>query len=226
MLAALQRSRSREGNLDHPRTLRARAVARIVTIEESMGATADKSGAGHFHAVRFYRDQDGLARIVAGFLAEGFAAGQPAVVIATPEHRLAILQELGRQSPDVEGFERGGRLFMLDAGETLDEFMIDGMPEAARFRRALTPILGQASGGRKTQPVRAYGEMVDVLWKAGHTVAATRLETLWNALANTHDFSLLCGYSMGSFYKNAAVEEICSHHSHVISADGRATLVT
>jgi len=27
---------------------------------------------------------------------------------------------------------------------------------------------------------------------------------------------------MGSVYKNAAVEEICSHHSHVISTAGDA----
>jgi hypothetical protein len=67
--------------------------------------------------------------------------------------------------------------------------------------------------------------MVDVLWKGGHTVAATRLEMLWNKLAATHDFSLVCGYSMGNFYKDAAIEEICSHHSHILSGTGEAALV-
>ena len=47
----------------------------------------------------------------------------------------------------------------------------------------------------------AYGEMVDVLWKAGQDVAAIRLEMLWNKLAAMHDFALLCGYAMGNFYK-------------------------
>ena len=68
--------------------------------------------------------------------------------------------------------------------------------------------------------------MVDVLWKAGQTVAACRLEALWNALANTHAFSLLCGYAMDNFYKDAAVDEICSHHSHVVSSTGAAAAVT
>ena len=41
----------------------------------------------------------------------------------------------------------------------------------------------------------------------------------------THDFSLVCGYSMGNFYKDAAIEEICSHHSHILSGTGEAALV-
>ncbi len=35
----------------------------------------------------------------------------------------------------------------------------------------------------------------------------------------THDFSLLCGYAMGSFYKDAGMRDICAQHSHVIAAD-------
>jgi DcmR-like sensory protein len=61
--------------------------------------------------------------------------------------------------------------------------------------------------------VRACGEMVDVLWKRNQTAAATRVEMLWNELAQSHDFSLLCGYSMGNFYKDAAQDDICRHHT-------------
>jgi hypothetical protein len=43
-----------------------------------------------------------------------------------------------------------------------------------------------ASRGRENATVRAYGEMVDLLWKDGLEEAAIRLETLWNELANTH----------------------------------------
>jgi hypothetical protein len=67
--------------------------------------------------------------------------------------------------------------------------------------------------------------MVDLLWKDGLTVAAIRLEVLWNQLAMTHDFSLLCGYAMGNFYKDAEIEDICRQHSHAISAEGTATPV-
>ena len=47
------------------------------------------------------------------------------------------------------------------------------------------------------------------------SAAAIKLEMLWNHLANTHDFSLLCGYAMGNFYKDATIDDVCRHHTHV-----------
>ena len=181
---------------------------------------------GHFHAVRFYQNAEDLSAIVGAFLAEGFSIEQPAIVIATPKHRQQIERQLEARNLAPEQLQREHRLFVVDAQETLDQFMIDGMPNPTRFRQTIVPVIEKACGGRKDCVVRAYGEMVDVLWKKDQTVAATRLETLWNALANTHAFSLLCGYCMGSFYKNAAVDEICSHHSHVVTNQGDAASIS
>jgi hypothetical protein len=113
--------------------------------------------------------------------------------------------------------DRPGDLMMVDAEATLSQFMVGGMPDPTRFRAAVVPLLQQACRGRTGCVVRAYGEMVDVLWKAGHTVAAVRLETLWNQLAHSQSFALLCGYSMGHFFKDAAQQEICDLHTHVVS---------
>jgi len=55
--------------------------------------------------------------------------------------------------------------------------------------------------------------------------AAIKLEMLWNHLANTRDFSLLCGYSMGSFYKDASIEDITRQHTHVVTGSGEAAAV-
>jgi hypothetical protein len=162
---------------------------------------------------------------VANFLAEGLTAGQPAIVIATSVHRAGIAAHLAKQSIDSTQLQATGMLTMLDADETLAQFMVDGVPDQSRFRGALVPVIEAACGGRPDVTVRAYGEMVDVLWKAGQTVAACRLEALWNTLANSHAFSLLCGYAMGNVYKDAAVDEICSHHSHVVSSTGDAAVV-
>src|SRR5688500_5095378 len=114
---------------------------------------------------------------------------------------------------------------MADTEAILARFMVDGIPDPARFRDAITPLIERACRDRKDCVIRAYGEMVDVLWKAGHTVAAVRLETLWNQLAQSHAFALLCGYSMGSFYKDTAQTDICSHHTHVLSESGEAARV-
>ena len=175
---------------------------------------------GHFHAVRFYEDPASLARMVAGFVAEGILAANPAVIIATPGHRDAILRQLGALSIGVDKLQRRGDLVTLDAQETLDAFMVDGMPKSRLFDSAIVPVIDKVARGRQNCVVRAYGEMVDVLWKDGMETAAVRLEMLWNRLANSRRFSLLCGYSMGSFYKDASFDRICEEHSHVISADG------
>jgi hypothetical protein len=175
---------------------------------------------GHFHAVRFYENAESLARMVAGFVAEGFITGHPAIVIATPEHRHATVQHLITMGFNIDQLKTQGDLFNLDAREALATFMVDGMPDAARFEATMMPLIDRACRGRVDCVIRAYGEMVDVLWKDGMEAAAIRLEMFWNQLANTRKFSLLCGYAMGSFYKNAGFEDIVSQHTHVVSPDG------
>jgi hypothetical protein len=179
---------------------------------------------GHFHAVQFYKDDDSLSGIVACFLAEGFATGDPAIVIATPKHRKMIEEHLRARSIDVENLKRLGDFVVLDARETLQTFMVDGAPHSGTFNHVVGQVIEQMCKGRPTCTVRAYGEMVNLLWKDGLESAAIRLETLWNELANTHDFKLLCGYSMGNFYKGAAIEEIKGCHSHLHSDPGEATV--
>lgn len=178
--------------------------------------------AGHFHAVRFYQTQESLCRMVAEFLGQGLITNEPSMVIATPEHRLGIVAELHARHFDVDRMQAAGDLLMVDARETLATFMVDGMPDAERFDTNMTRLIEQVCRGRQDCTVRAYGEMVDVLWKAGQNLAAIRLEMLWNKLAMSHDFSLLCGYAMGSFYKDASLKEICQQHSHVIGEQGIA----
>ena len=178
------------------------------------------SEAGHFHAVKFYETPESLCRIVAEFLGEGLMAQEPALVLATPEHREGILAALRARHVDVDGAQASGDLLLLDASQTLGRFMRDGMPNAELFKRTATGALEALRRDRKDCTIRAYGELVDVLWKAGHDAAAIRLEMLWNALADTHDFSLMCGYAMGSFYKDSDRSAIQHQHSHIVSPDG------
>lgn len=184
-----------------------------------------RAGDGHFHAVRFYEDEESLCRIVADFLGDGLVAGQPAVVIATPAHREGIAHALEALSFDVGRLRTNRDLLMLDADETLSTFMKDGFPDPHAFRRSVGSALEDASAGRPEATVRAYGEMVDCLWKRDAADAAIRLEVLWNDLATTCAFSLLCGYSIGNFYKHGAYEHICGQHTHVVSAMGQRTRV-
>jgi hypothetical protein len=177
---------------------------------------------GNFHAVKFYDTRESLCRIVAEFLGEGLVTRQPVVVLATPEHRAGILAELTARHFDVDKMQDLGDLLLLDAAETLSTFMVDGMPDDSLFVASMTHAIEQVSRGRSNCTIRAYGEMVDVLWKNGQDVAAIRLEMLWNKLAATHQFSLLCGYAMGTFYKDSSIADIHRQHSHVVIDQGLA----
>jgi hypothetical protein len=69
--------------------------------------------------------------------------------------------------------------------------------------------------------VRAYGEMVDVLWRAGRQRAAIRLEEFWNELGKLQAFSLMCTYFMDNLDAGAygePLERVCRAHTHLIPA--------
>ncbi|PYQ79278.1 MAG: hypothetical protein DMG01_09195 [Acidobacteria bacterium] len=191
-----------------------------------MKNTARSVPTAPYHAVRFYDNEKSLAQIVAEFLAEGLTDGKPGIVIAAPSQRAAIVRELVVRSFDVVSLQGSGDLVLLDADETLATFMPDdGKLHAKAFENEMCNVIRKACRGRTDCTVRIYGQMVDILWKSGKHKLAIRLEVLWNQLANTHAFSLLCGYAIGSFYKDANFEEICSQHTHVVSGDGSAKAV-
>ena len=171
------------------------------------------------HVVQFYETHDFLVGAVADFLAEGLWTGQPLVVIATSEHREGIVDRLGSFGFDPGRALRSGRLRLLDAREALAGFMVGSLPDPARFRASVGAAISPSGGLR----VRAYGEMVDVLWRDGNPDGALHLEELWNELERTHVFSLLCAYRMDGFHRPSdasGLEEVCARHSAVIPAEG------
>jgi MEDS: MEthanogen/methylotroph, DcmR Sensory domain len=183
------------------------------------------NGSGYFHAVRFYYDSDGLSQIVADFIAEGLNAGEPAVIVATSAHSARIETLLATRGFNVASLKRSGDLFVKDAATLLSQLTVDGMPHPERFRYAVGPVIEKAAG-ESTRMVRVYGEMVDILWKAGAIDAAAQLEALWNGLSSTHAFVLLCAYSLDGIGHTAHISEICAHHTHVVSANGDVALTS
>jgi hypothetical protein len=186
-----------------------------------MGATdsASDQSAGYPHSVKFYSDDHALAGTVAEFLAPGLCERLPAIVIATPEHLTLIATALDRLGLNVPQLETDGDLQALDADEVLARFMVGPQPDPVRFHRTVDTIIDRACKGRQPCPVRAYGEMVDVLWKRANPTGAIQLEMLWNRVATHAQFSLLCGYAVGNFYKEVSagptVQTVCAQHNHI-----------
>ena len=171
-----------------------------------------------FHGVYFYKDAPSLSHTVASFIGEGLVADQPAVLIATASHSAAIREQLTAIGFDADRRIERGELLMLDADGILNRFMVDELPNAARFEVTMHPIIDRAAGSRK-RTVRAYGEMVDVLWRNDQEAAAVSLEILWNQLIARRKCSLLCGYSLDAVGKGGGYDRICDQHSHVHQAD-------
>jgi hypothetical protein len=172
------------------------------------------------HAVRFYENDESLFKTVGGFLSEGLVSGEPAIVIATGAHQRGILDELRARLIDVDKAKRIGDLVVLDADETLALFMTATGPSADFFEQYVGRVIDQVVCGHRESVVRAYGEMVDLLWREGETDAAVQVEMLWNQLATKYAFSLLCGYAMGSFYKQAdQMQRVCDQHTAIVDPD-------
>jgi hypothetical protein len=171
------------------------------------------------HFVQFYEDEAPFLDTLAGFIGGGLVAGESAVVIATAEHRAALDARLRASDVDVDSARAADRYVVLDAAETLERFMVGHWPDDERFHAVVAEILGRARANGTN--VRAFGEMVAVLWARGDHAATVRLEHLWQALCRDHadGFSLFCAYPKAGFTKNAAssMRELCDAHSRVLA---------
>src|SRR2546423_15262057 len=113
---------------------------------------------------------------------------------------------------------RNGQLTLVEAEHALAKCMVDGAPQWSAFHASIGGLLAEL---RLQYPaVRAYGEMVDVLWQRGERDAALRLEEYWNELAKRQSFSLFCAYRMDNLDGDGygPLECICAAHSHFIPA--------
>ena len=184
----------------------------------------------HTHCVQFYEEDTYLLDELSRFIGAALGAGDVALVIATPAHRSGLEQRLQARGLDLPRALAQGRYVALDAAATLARFMGDELPDAARFREHIGGIFARAAAAGQAGQARvtAFGEMVAMLWAAGQVQAALHLERLWNDLAQTYAFDLLCAYSMTLFPQagdDGLLGQICAAHSHVIPAESYTLLV-
>lgn len=183
------------------------------------GSPAGSDAAALPHAVHFYENEQFLSAAVADFLAEGLATQEPVVIIARKSHTDSCLTRLRSKGIDTVRAMQLGRITILDAEETLAKFLVGGVPDRAKFMSVIGGTIDRIMRRRQQRPVRAYGEMVDILWQAGNTDGAVRLEELWNELARQHHFSLLCAYALGNFYSSTSTEQmdrVSQLHTHIL----------
>jgi hypothetical protein len=173
------------------------------------------------HVVQEYRDSPELAASVADFLAVGFTAGEPAVVVATAAHWPEIASTLKADRWDAEELLADDRLFLADADETLDAMYENGALSRGRFTAVIGSLLDRADAAAPSRRTRVFGEMVDILCRRGDPDAADVLEGFWNELGAERPFLLFCGYKIDIFDLDAQsrlLPQVYKSHSHVVPA--------
>ncbi len=168
------------------------------------------------HVVQIYGDDRVFLDGLEGFVGNALRQGEAAIVIATAMHLHGLEERLRRNGVDLDVARRENRYVSRLAEETLDSFMVDDWPEEQRFREAMEGLIRIARGS-KGRKVRAFGEMVAILWSRGHHAATIHLELLWTKVCSAEKFPLYCAYPRDTFSRNAteSIVEICRIHSRV-----------
>jgi hypothetical protein len=174
----------------------------------------------HSHFVQLYEtDERVLVDNVGRFLSDGLHAGSNVLIVATDEHRDAFLDELERLGWEAEPALREGRIACVNSREMLARFMVNGHPDADRFDRSVGETVREALSRAGEKSIRAYGDMVGVLWEQREFPAAIRLEQLWNALRKKTPFSLLCAYPVDVFdnqFGIGVLDALLCAHTHLL----------
>ncbi|MDP9091881.1 MAG: MEDS domain-containing protein [Actinomycetota bacterium] len=173
------------------------------------------------HLVQFYADEDDLTLSVGTYLRSAIERGGVAIAVATPDHSASFVATLAASGVDVASAQAEGSLVVLDAEHTMRRFLVAQRPDPAAFDTAVGSLIRDAIG--RGRPVHVFGEMVALMWQAGHVNAAIELEQMWNELAERLPFTLYCAYSTQTASDEAhrdAMLEVCRLHSAVVGAFG------
>lgn len=167
------------------------------------------------HTVQIYEDDGAFLDALEGFVAAGIRQGDAIILIATPAHLAGLELRLEASGFDVAAAVVRDQYIALDAKRALATFMVDGWPDEVLFEQFVDGLLARAKGSHRK--VRAFGEMVALMWAEGQCGATVRLEHLWNRLVHQESFSLFCAYPKTGFTEDAndAIAQVCAAHSRL-----------
>ena len=169
------------------------------------------------HACQVYAEPKELLTSLTAYVGGALWASEAAVVIASKPILDRLDDQLRQSGLDLGHFRGDDRYIALSAEGTLGRFMVNDWPDEQRFRQLIGAVLERARRGGR--PVRAYGEMVAILWSQGAYQAAIRLEHLWNRLLEGNAFRLLCGYGRAEFSRAGGVHMDAVKAAHTIFSD-------
>lgn len=167
------------------------------------------------HVAQIYSSDDALLNNLTPFIADGLERGEAAIVIATPAHVADLKRGLAEMDVDWAEAVTNGLLITADAEAVLGQFMLKQWPVEELFCAIIGDLLDRA--GAERRKVRAFGEMVALLWERGDTAATVHLEYMWEDLRRRHPITLFCAYPRAGMTKHPeqSMAEICAAHARV-----------
>jgi hypothetical protein len=175
------------------------------------------------HVVQIYENDEVFLDLLGGFVIGGLKNGECVIVIATGSHLKSLNKRLEEQGINLIDIMLNDQYIPLDATDTLSKFMIGDWPDENLFYITVSDLIARAK--KQKRQVRAFGEMVAILWAKGNEGATVRLEHLWNKFAESEAFSLFCAYPKSGFTQDAneSLMHICGAHSKMIAGVGKGT---
>jgi len=128
---------------------------------------------------------------------------------------------------NVREAQERGQLTVVDANELLPRFMRNAMPDPHAFSAVIGDVFRQARAGGSDQKLRAWGELVDVLWERGDVAASMNLEDLFDQLNRKIGIAMFCSYLMDNFNGDVhshMLPRLATNHSHLIPVEDYARL--
>lgn len=173
------------------------------------------------HMVQIYENEKIFLDTLEGFAGTGFLANDSVVIIATSKHLDALNARLISQGFDLNALTAADQYIPIDAEDLLSILLVDGWIDENIFNTFITDIVNRAK--QRNGKVRAFGEMVAVLWAQGNCGATVQLENLWNQLHGKSPFTLFCAYPKIGFTGSASdsIDIICKQHGKVIDGYAR-----
>lgn len=169
------------------------------------------------HVIQIYENDSVFLDTLAQFAGGGIKKGECVIVIASQNHLQSLYFRLTSYALNVQELIADDLYIPLEAEKILDQFMINGWPDEERFGQTISAIIKR--GSCRNRPIRAFGEMVALLWGNGKTGATVQLEHLWNRLCEQHKLTLFCAYPKVGFTDDLinGMQTLCASHSKIIS---------
>ncbi|HLG04256.1 MAG TPA: MEDS domain-containing protein [Bacteroidia bacterium] len=166
------------------------------------------------HVVQLYESDKEVLDTLEAFIIDGLQRDECVLIMATQGHLSELELRLIARGLKLPDLLEDNQYIPLNAEECLNKFIVSGWPNEKLFFSFIESVMTR-TGNRK---VRAFGEMVAVLWAQGKSGATVQLENLWHKLHTLNKFCLYCAYPKIGFTQNFndSIHQICKCHSKVI----------